>query len=452
VFRRIKDKDSYSKALQSGLKDWESQLSPYMSKANIEDAVTKLALLMKSVKEAHCSSSKLLVRAGSPPWWGENLDRLRKQVRKAQRRSTMTKSTADWDNYKKLRNAYNKTIKRYKSEWFYKSISEEKEYGKILRYRKPRNVDDSQPGLDVFVHHTPYQDDDGVCRMVMTLDDVQMAISEVEDAMQRAWSYILKKKDTASGLDDLRYSDIRSGGIKLWNGLTMILKAMIAGSYFPEYGKDSRMIFLPKGKNHGTPDGFRPICMSSCITKCLELGLVEVVRAFEKRVSPLSLVGTHLLSSHGYALGRSTATAVNEVVSGISDMKHDHSCVAVLSVDMKGAFNGASHVSICDAVRSITGSSALANVVGGYLHGRRCHYKGKIRRCMTKGGTPQGGVLSPVIYRLFHTKVMNIPQTAVRDGILVRVVSYADDMIILVAAEDENDLAQAIRDIVSALE
>ncbi|KAF4656244.1 hypothetical protein FOL47_009085 [Perkinsus chesapeaki] len=56
-------------------------------------------------------------------------------------------------------------------------------------------------------------------------------------------------------------------------------------------------------------------------------------------------------------------------------------------------------------------------------------------RCMTKGGTPVG---------LFHTKVMNVPQMAIKVGISVRVVSYADDMMILIAAEDENDLAQAI--------
>ncbi|EER18945.1 conserved hypothetical protein [Perkinsus marinus ATCC 50983] len=67
--------------------------------------------------------------------------------------------------------------------------------------------------------------------------------------------------------------------------------------------------------------------------------------------------------------------------------------------------------------------------------------------CMTKGGTPQGGVLSPVIYRLFHALVMDIPGRAVAQDVLVKTISYADDMIILIGVDSQEKLEEATKDI-----
>ncbi|KAF4652204.1 hypothetical protein FOL46_009863, partial [Perkinsus olseni] len=261
-YKRIKDKKLYSKDLQDNLVGWRDKLTRYMPRAQIDDAVREASEIIKMTKEAHCRSKKLVVKASSPPWWSENLDRLRRQVRKAQRRLSRSNSASNVADYRRLRNAYNKAIRRYKSDWFFRSISEEKEYGKILRHRKGRIGIAPQPGYDVLEHHTPQQDDIGEWRVPITIEDVYLVLSEADQAMGRAYGYLSQKKDTAAGLDGIVYSDIKAGGPILWDGLVSILHSMVINAYFPDYGKDSRLIFLSKGKNLGTADDFRPICMT----------------------------------------------------------------------------------------------------------------------------------------------------------------------------------------------
>lgn len=102
-----------------------------------------------------------------------------------------------------------------------------------------------------------------------------------------------------------------------------------------------KVIFIPKsGKNgHESVKDFRPISLSSFVLKTLERILDEHIR---------SLVTTSGLSNsqHAYMKGKSTETALHEVVSTVERGLFYKQYTMAAFLDIEGAFNNVKTESI----------------------------------------------------------------------------------------------------------
>ncbi|KAF4659237.1 hypothetical protein FOL47_007681 [Perkinsus chesapeaki] len=400
--------------------DWFHGLPEYMFSSDVDTHIKSICDGISMVKNRHRSVHSLKVNLDSPDWWGDRLKYLRRKVRSLQRLADRENTPTAWGAYRKARNDYNKQIRKTRSNWYYKQLSEEKDYGRILKKRSnpgKRGGSGSRfiPGNDVFEHHTPYQplvdpvekptDDEMVQRVLSMID---------EPLLEEVWSKLCRKRDSSPGADGIVYSDIKCAGPHLRLGLEKIFRHMVQLGHFPEHGKDLRMIFLWKGKGKSVAvNSFRPIGMSSCVTKYLEM----------------LLCASDLINRY----------------------KKDGKIVVALSLDMRGAFNNARHAVISTTVEDMCGTPVIFNLVSNYLHRRKCFFNGKMRISMTFCGTPQGGVLSPCVYRIFHTKVMEIIEGCSSSTVMMYPVVYADDTIVIITGDSYESVLDAIGSLMDAL-
>lgn len=156
---------------------------------------------------------------------------------------------------------------------------------------------------------------------------------------------------------------------KLWNRLT-------SGSYFPQAVKQ---VAIPKKGG-----GERLLGIPTLSDRIAQ----EVVRThLEKKVEPL-----FHNSSYGYRPGRNCHQAVKQACS--KSMNHDFA----IDLDIKGFFDNIDHELLLKAVKHYCPDKWVLMYVERWLKAGICRDKEILP---TMHGTPQGGVISPLLANIF---------------------------------------------------
>ncbi|XP_035233814.1 putative nuclease HARBI1 [Stegodyphus dumicola] len=104
--------------------------------------------------------------------------------------------------------------------------------------------------------------------------------------------------------------------------------------YFPKPFKTGQVIlFQKKEKDPNDPASFRPICLLPAIGKIYEKLLVQRIKHY------LEIKGEITDSQYGFREQRSTIQALSAIQKGIYDAYDSNNHVAVLSLDLKSAFD-----------------------------------------------------------------------------------------------------------------
>ena len=184
----------------------------------------------------------------------------------------------------------------------------------------------------------------------------------------------VKANQGSAGMDDMDWSYLEEHRIaelyKLWNRLT-------SGSYFPQAVK---RVAIPKkggGQRH------------SGIPTLLDRIAQEVVRAhLERIVEPLFHD-----SSFGYRRGRNCHQAVQQACS--KSLNHDFA----IDLDIKGFFDTIDHELTMKAVKHYCPDKWALMYVARWLKADIFQNDGTITP--TLQGTPQGGVISPLLANIY---------------------------------------------------
>ena len=197
-----------------------------------------------------------------------------------------------------------------------------------------------------------------------------------------------------------------------------------------------KVIFLPKtGKdNYGKAKSYRPITLSNFLLKGLE-------RLIQWYVSDFVLTKP-LFAQHAYTVGKSCDSAVSEVLDIIEkNMLRRRTHVLAVSLDCSGAFD---RIQFTSAKKAMEGKKIPEGIINLYQHiltarQVKANLQGEEMIRVPKRGSPQGGVLSPLIWNL----IMDTILPEFRAG-AVRVVGYADDIILLVGGKDPGTLVDTM--------
>jgi group II intron reverse transcriptase/maturase len=177
-----------------------------------------------------------------------------------------------------------------------------------------------------------------------------------------------------SGIDDkdwAYFDNHRNGEVyKLWNRLT-------SGSYFPEAVK--RVAIPKKG------GGERPLGIPTLSDRIAQ----EVVRTHLERI----LEPLFHSSSFGYRPGRSCHQAVQQA------NEHTWCYDFAIDLDIKGFFDNIDHELMMKAVSHYCPDKWVCMYVERWLKAGIFHSDGTIT--LPQHGTPQGGVVSPLLANLF---------------------------------------------------
>jgi group II intron reverse transcriptase/maturase len=183
----------------------------------------------------------------------------------------------------------------------------------------------------------------------------------------------VKSSKGSGGIDQMSWEDMdkdmSSNLYRLWNRLT-------SGSYFPTPVKQVK---IPK-KDGGT----RRLGVPTILDRIAQ----QVVRYhLERQLEPIFHE-----SSFGYRPGRNAHQAVKQ--SGRNCFGHDF----VVDLDIKGFFDNIDHDLLMKALRHYCKDTWVWMYVSRWLKAG-IMAEGKFVR--TKAGTPQGGVISPLLANLF---------------------------------------------------
>jgi RNA-directed DNA polymerase len=250
---------------------------------------------------------------------------------------------------------------------------------------------------------------ENACRFYLLYDKVYR-----EDILAHAYSLARSNKG-APGVDGVTFAAIEAEGLEKW--LAELRTDLIGKTYRPS---PVRRVLIPKpGGNGERPLGI-PTVRDRVVQTAAKLVLEPI---FEADFDP---------SAYGYRPGRGGADAVKEVhallCSGYTD---------VVDADLSSYFDTIPHQALMQSVARRVSDRHILHLIKMWLKapienrdrdGRRNMAGGQHSTC----GTPQGGVLSPLLANLYMNRFLKHWRREGRDRVFqAKVVNYADDFVIL---------------------
>jgi RNA-directed DNA polymerase len=216
------------------------------------------------------------------------------------------------------------------------------------------------------------------------------------DVLQRAWKQVRRNRG-APGIDQLTIGQVEQYGVdRLLDQLAVVLES---GSYRP---LAARRVLIPKP---GSTEQ-RPLSIPTVADR--------VVQAAVKIVLEPIFEADMLDCSFGFRPRRAAHDALQVVVDQSWQGRR-----WVVETDIADCFSAIPHAGLMSAVKERICDRRLLKLLGAFLHAGVLE-DGSVRRPVS--GTPQGGVISPVLCNVYLHRLDRAWRGA--HGTLVR---YADD-------------------------
>lgn len=415
---------------------------------SIQNVESSVNMLTKTLTEAYLQSCPERVPSNRvhQPWWTPELKILRTESRKLFNKAKKNKKDEDWENYRLSFNAFKRETRRAKRESWHSFCEELEGTTEAARLRKVLSKDPSTPGflmkpdgsfaessqetIEILMNtHFPGCEEN--LRGPVQMDALSTAsvpisgrIRSMIDEHKVTWAVKSFKPFKSAGPDGIFPALLQESLDSIMPWLLRIFMGSLASGYIPTEWREVRVVFIPKaGKiNHNTAKDYRPISLSSFLLKTLER-LVDVY------VRSILTTDNFSRAQHAYLKGRSVETALHEVVGEIEGALHSSEYMLASFLDVEGAFNNVNISSIIEALDNTGTDPQITRWTGNMLKSRAINSKigdGVARKVVTRG-TPQGGVISPLLWNLVINRILDA-----LNGSGTKVIAYADDVVLLV--------------------
>jgi RNA-directed DNA polymerase len=225
----------------------------------------------------------------------------------------------------------------------------------------------------------------------------------LEEAYRKA-----KSNGGACGIDGETFEDVETKGVATY--LTELQLEMKERRYVPQ---PVRRVYIPKPNGKERPLGIPTI--RDRIVQTAFLFILEPI--FEADFAD---------SSYGFRQGKSAHDAVREIYKYLN-----WGCVEVYDVDLEKYFDTVDHGKLMKLVARRISDAQILHVIKLWLS---CGYVEDGQHRQSTKGTPQGGVISPLLANIYLNPVDQAFQRE-RLGVIdrgsIHLVRYADDMILL---------------------
>jgi len=439
--------------------DWgkfEAFLGKKLSKpcriSSIEDIETSLSYLTTHLNTAYKRSCPL-TRPKSrprPPWWNRELESLRKEVKEIFKLAKTADCKECWGEYRDLCKAYKTKIKKAKKDSWESFCSGIENTLETARLRKVLANNPVAPGL---IKTTNGEWTNNAMESLSTLMEVHFpgnedpsTISNKQSQRRRIPPGLLTKQRLdwaidsfdpykSPGLDMVFPAMIQKAKTVLSHWLMAIYRGCLELNYVPESWRAAKVVFIPKvGKSsHCGPKDYRPISLTSFLLKILERVIEIWIR---ENLTPGFLSD----DQHAYTRGKSTESALHSVVGTIERALEYKNFAMGSFLDIEGAFNNVTAEAIIEELHLAGVEPIIALWIEKLLRQRLivAEWGGSVLTRVACRGTPQGGVLSPLLWSLVMNRLLlNLHAQG------FRATAYADDLVIVISGS----CIHAVRDL-----
>lgn len=234
------------------------------------------------------------------------------------------------------------------------------------------------------------------------------------DILRRAWELVRANRGMA-GVDNQTIQAIEEAGVNAF--LHQLQEQLRAGRYRPHPVK---RVYIPKSDGRQRSLGI-PAVRDRVVQAAVKI-VIEPI--FEADFQPCS---------HGFRPKRSAHDA-NEVIRQVTNRGHEW----VVDADIENYFETIDHERLKAMVEKRINDRRMLKLIRQFLEAGILE-DGKVR--MVTAGTPQGGVLSPLLANIYLNYLDKVWTERCRHvGVLVR---YADDLAVL--CRSEVDAKEALR-------
>jgi RNA-directed DNA polymerase len=246
-----------------------------------------------------------------------------------------------------------------------------------------------------------------------------MAFTTLAHHIDMAWlrkAYDLTRKDGAVGVDGQTAADYE---VNLEGNLQDLLHRAKSGTYV---APPVRRVRIPKP---GSPNETRPLGIPTFEDKVLQRAVLMVLEPIYET--------DFLDASHGFRPGRGAHGALGPLRQQAMKMKGGW----VLDVDLRKFFDTIDHGHLREFLKRRVRDGVIVRLIGKWLNA------GVLEdgvRTTPEQGTPQGGVISPLLANLMlHYVLDEWFETDVRPRLRgpAFLIRYADDFVIGVSREDD---------------
>ena len=418
--------------------------------ANVFDLEDVAGRLQGAIIAAYNDSCPLVERSrsGKVTWWTQELETLKKRSR---RLFNKAKKTGNWDAYREALSEYSRLVRKTTRDSWRKFCSEVEntsegarlnrvlaksptpaigtlktdsgEFTKsgdetlevLLRTHFPDSIPipvESAPILDPLSRGGAKKEDWDVAKLVFHPRPILWAIN----------SFGAYK---SPGPDGIYPALLQQGQDLLIPILCKLFKASLAMGRVPEAWRQVRVVFIPKPNkpSYAEAKSFRPISLSSFILKTMEKVLDRHMRStalFQQPLHPFQ---------HAYQQGKSCETAVHQLVHRIEEALEKKEVILGAFLDIEGAFDNTTFTSMVSAAKRQGVENTICRWLEHMLRGREVEASmcGATKKVSVARGTPQGGVLSPLMWNLVVNGLLVILNA---NGYYAQ--GYADDVVVLI--------------------
>ena len=236
------------------------------------------------------------------------------------------------------------------------------------------------------------------------------------DVLEAAWKHV-GKKGKAAGIDGVRAEDIlaQEGGVEKF--LVSLQEELCSKSYRPSPVK---RVYIPKA------DGSkRPLGIPTLRDRVAQMAVVLILEPIFE--------ADFLDCSHGFRRGRKAQDALEEIRANLKEGR-----TSVYDADLKGYFDTIPHDKLIACVRMRVTDSGVLGLIRGWLRAPVIEMDEKTGkpqppRKSDGKGTPQGGVISPLLANVYlhWFDVMFHRESGPRHWANARLVRYADDFVVM---------------------